>query len=438
MAKTRRPAPQGARPQATGLISRRQAVTLIAGGLAAPAVLREARAASTTIKLGFVSPETGPIAAFGAADSFVLDGLKARLAKGVVVGGKRYPVEVLRRDSQSSADRASDVAGQLINGENVNIMLASSTSDTTNPVSDQCEVNAVPCISTDTPWQAWFFGRKGNPAKPFEWTYHFFWGVGDMAAAYTGLWSSIATNKRVGALWSNDPDGVAVGNQQVGMPALIKKAGFELVDLRMFSPMSQDFSAQIAELKKAKVDVVTGVFLPPDFTTFWTQSAQQGFQPKAATIAKALLFPSSVEAQGDRGAGLSSEVWWSPGSPFKSSLTGQSAAQYTAAYTAQTGHEWTQPMGFKHALIEVAMNVLERCKNLDPDTIRDAIRATDMHSLVGPVSWKHGPLPNICVTPLVGGQWEKGKKFKYDLLIANNKPAPFIPLQKKFQPIVYS
>ncbi len=57
--------------------------------------------------------------------------------------------------------------------------------------------------------------------------------------------------------------------------------------------------------------------IPPDFTTFWQQAAQQGFQPKLATVAKALLFPSSRRgARPARPSNLGTEVWWSPSHPF--------------------------------------------------------------------------------------------------------------------------
>jgi len=44
----------------------------------------------------------------------------------------------------------------------------------------------------------------------------------------------------------------------------------------------------------------------------------------------------------------------------------------------------------------------------------------------------------VCITPLVGGQWKKGKKFKYDLEIVSNKTAPNIPLDSAFEAIKYS
>lgn len=154
-----------------------------------------------------------------------------------------------------------------------------------------------------------------------------------------------------------------------------------------------------------------------------------------------MLFPAAVEALGERAAGLSTEVWWSQHHPFKSGLTGQTAQEFCDAYTEASGKQWTQPIGFKHANLEVAIDVLKRTKKLEPAAIRDAIVATDYQSLVGPVAWKGGPtnpVPNACTTPLVGGQWQKGKKFKYDLNVVFNQPAPNIPLDSSFLPIQYS
>jgi branched-chain amino acid transport system substrate-binding protein len=161
------------------------------------------------------------------------------------------------------------------------------------------------------------------------------------------------------------------------------------------------------------------------------------------TPPKAVLFPSAVEALGDRGEGISTEVWWSQHHPFKSGLTGQTAQQFCNAYTAATGKQWTQPIGFKHANIEVAIDVLKRAKKLNAEAIRDAIKDTDYQSLVGQITWKAGrgpknPVPNVCTTPLVGGQWRKGKKFKYDLYNVYNGSAPNIPLDGKFEAIKYS
>ena len=97
-------------------------------------------------------------------------------------------------------------------------MLTAGTPETTNPVGDACELNEIPCISSVVPWQPWFFGRKGDPAKGFNWTYHFFWGLEDVIASFTNGWKSVQTNKKVGGLFPNDGDGNAWGDKELGFP----------------------------------------------------------------------------------------------------------------------------------------------------------------------------------------------------------------------------
>ncbi|MBI2716610.1 MAG: ABC transporter substrate-binding protein [Rhizobiales bacterium] len=419
-------------------ITRRTLVKTGLGAIAAPAVLRvlPAQAQSATIKIGHVSPKTGPLAGFGEADGFILQQVRDILSKGLVNGGKTYKVEIISKDSQSNASRASEVASELILGDKVNLIIASATPDTTNPVADQAEVNEVPCITTNCPWQPYFFGRKGDPKKGFTWTYHFFWGLEDVIASFLALWDTLPTNKVVGGLFPNDADGNAWGDAKLGLPPALAAAGYKLVDPGRYQVMNNDFTAQISAFKAAGAQIVTGNMIPPDFATFWSQAAQQGFKPKIVTIGKALLFPSVIESLGERGNGLTSEIWWTPNHPFKSGLTGQSARDLTDAWTKFSGgRPWTQPIGFQHALFEVAIDVLKRAKNLnDPKSILEAIVATNYNSMVGPIRWTGQPVKNVTKTPLVAGQWQR-KGGKFDLVIAENKTAPNIPVGGKLQPI---
>ncbi|PVH27409.1 ABC transporter substrate-binding protein [Pararhodobacter oceanensis] len=400
------------------------------GGLAAPAL------ASTggTIRIGFVSPQTGPLAAFGEADDFVLAGVRAALAEGLVIDGTSYDVEILARDSQSNPSRCAEVTADLILRDEVQLLLGSSTGDTTNPVADQAEIMEVPCITTDTPWEAHFFGRGGNPAVGFDWTYHFFWGLGDMLGVFTDMWDTQETNRSVGAFFTNDVEGVALSDAELGFPRFIREAGYELDLPGLATPMSDEHSAFVSSFASSNIEILTGAVTPPDFATFWSQAAQQGLRQrlKFCTIAKAMLFPAAVESLGDTGDGITTEVWWSPSHPFSSGLTGQSSAELAGAFTAATGRQWTQPIGFKHALLEVAVDVLKRSGNpMDAGAVRDAIAATDYQSVVGPVNWSQGgptnPIRNVSTTPLVGGQWKlRNGEFKYELEIVNNQRAPGI------------
>jgi branched-chain amino acid transport system substrate-binding protein len=396
-------------------------------------------AAGRLIKIGYVSPKTGPFAGFGEADDFTISQVNGIFADGLSVAGKVHPVQIITKDSTGNPVTAGEVASELILDDAIDLMVVESTPETTNPVADQCELNGIPCVSAITPWQPWFIGRGGDPASGvgFKWTYHYFWGLEGLIPQFIALWDKLETNKRVGGLFPNDGDGQA---WSANFPEPLAGAGYELIDPGLYEQLATDYSAQIQAFEDC--DIITGVPLPPEFATFWTQAAQQGLSPIAATIGKALLFPTDVEAlDGDSGDGLSSEVWWSPYHPFKSSLTGETSAQIAEAYTSATSRQWTQVVGFCHSLFEVAADVFQRTEDVDDrESVLAAVVATDLDTLVGQVTWSAGagpknPVPNVCTTPLVGGQWKLGGDFKYDMTIVDNSQFPDIPTSGEFTPI---
>lgn len=412
------------------LIGSSVGIAAAASGLASPAI-----AQSRTLKIGFVTPQTGPLAIFSEPDMFTLEQFKKSIGDGIMINGSKHQVEFIVKDSQSSSNRASTVAEELIFSDEVDIITATATPDTTNPVADQAELNGVPCVTNDTPWQPHFFGRQGDPAVGFQYTYHFFWGLEDVISSYINMWDKVDTNKVVGALWPNDPDGNGWSHPELGFPPVMAERGYTLVDPGRYQNMSDDFSAQISAFKNAGVEIVTGVQIPPDFVTFWTQAAQQGFHPKIMQAAKATEFPQAVAAVGDRANGLSVEVWWSPSHPFSSSFTGQSSAELGASYEEATGNPWTMPLGFKHSLFEVTLDALTRSEDpTDPEAIAAAIGATNLDTVVGNINFANGPVPNIAKTPLVGGQWRlDGGKPVLD--IVENGSHPEIALTGEMKPI---
>jgi branched-chain amino acid transport system substrate-binding protein len=390
-----------------------------------------------TVKIGFTAPLTGPLAGFGEANGFILEGIRALVADGIMLGDKSYAVEIIEKDVESSSDTAAARAGELILDEGVDMMLAIATPEMINPVADQCEANGVPCLSTLAPWQPYFFGRNGDPAAGFNWTFHFFWGADQLVGVFTEMWNAIETNKKIGLLCANDPDGNALADANTGFPAGAAAAGYTVVDPGRFQVLSDDFSNIIGQFKSEEVEIVVGIPLPPDFATFWTQAKQQDFNPKLVTMAKAVLFSAAVEALGDAGDGLASEIWWTPTHPFASSLNGTTAQELSDAYTTATGKQWTQFVGFVHALFEQAFDVLARAGSTDKQAIADAAAATSLDTIVGPLKFGDGTPKNISTTSLVGGQWKQtdGGAFPFDLVVTNNSLSPEIPVGGELEPL---
>jgi len=81
-------------------------------------------------------------------------------------------------------------------------------------------------------------------------------------------------------------------------------------------------------------------------------------------------------------------------------------------------------MGFDYGAYEIAVDVLTRAGSLKNKKIRKALTETNLNTIVGHIKFNE---KNYALTPLVGGQWVKGKKWPWELQITYNKENPSIP-----------
>ena len=94
-----------------------------------PSIVR----AADTVRIGYVSPKTGPLAPFADADEFNVASVLEAIGGKVQSGGNSLDVEIIVKDSQSNPNRAAEVASQLILSDEVHLLCAGNTPETTNP-----------------------------------------------------------------------------------------------------------------------------------------------------------------------------------------------------------------------------------------------------------------------------------------------------------------
>jgi branched-chain amino acid transport system substrate-binding protein len=439
--------------QATTGISRRELLKRAgvgAGGVALSGAIPTAAwarakdtttAAANTIKLGFISPITGPAAGFGEGDAYIIGLAKKAFAKGLTIGGQHYGVEIVSKDSQSNPARCAQVANDLIHSENVDLLLATSTPESVNPASDAAEAAQVPSIATIVPWQSWYFGRGAKPGKPspFKYSYLFCFGGEDFGIAYEHLWPQVKTNKKIGVMWPNDADGNAF-RESLG-PAL-EKAGYKIIDPGAYQDGTTDYTKLISVYKKNNCQIFHCGPIPPDFTTLWRQAAQQGYTDmvKIAQLAKTGLFPSQVSILGKLGPKLASGAYWTPHFPYVSPLTGLSSKKIGDGYTQKTGRQWNQQLGASLALFDVAAAALRASGDpKNKDKVAAAMKHLKVTTSLGHLHWGTGgaknPVANVVRTPIIGGQWVKSKgKFPLDFLLCEHSDDPNVPIQTHLKP----
>ena len=373
------------------------------------------------ILIGRPNPTTGPNSDLGEASPWIDERALAEINKdgGIFIkeAGKKLPLRFKLVDTESDPTKTGDAASKLILQDNVDLMVVLHTPIAANPTSAMCERYQVPCIASNAPVESWLTGG------PYKWSYNFFFTVPQIVESFISMWDSVAdkTNKVVGGLWPNDPDGKTYAEM---FTKRLTEKGYKVVDAGRFPNGTMDYTAFINLWKKEKVEILTSIQPPPDFAAAWRQCFQQGFIPKVCTGGKPILIPSAVQAiGGNLPNGLTVCVWWSPYHPFKSSLAGYSAKALCDAWTEAKGKQWTQPLGFVYATYEVAADVLKRAGTLDKEKIREAIAQTNLNTIVGPIKYNE---EHYSKTPMVGGQWVKGKKWPWEIEIVENNQFPEI------------
>ncbi len=380
------------------------------------------------VKIGWVTMTTGVFAGLSEPDEFLLKQAKDAIGDGLVCAdGKKHPVSWVVKDSQSDSNRAAEVTGELITGTKPDIIFAGMTPVVNIPVAQQCEAAGVPAITYGCPMEPWFFGLNGDPAVGFKWSFNVFWAISDLNAVYIGLLNKIQTNKKVACVWANDPDGIATADEAMGFPAALKEAGYSWINPGLVTNGTEDYSSLINKFKADGCECLTALLNPPDFANFWKQAKQQGFVPKVTAIGRAILTRPDMDAVGDIGNGLSLEVWWEKTHPFKSSLTGLNCDEQVKAWEAVESGPYSPALGLTGgAGFDVVTDVVKRTANLDdPASYVEAIKATDLATLVGPIKFANA-LPNCAITPLVGGQWI-GKTGAWERKVVDNSHYPEIP-----------
>ncbi|WP_342780420.1 ABC transporter substrate-binding protein [Nocardia bhagyanarayanae] len=325
------------------------------------------------------------------------------------------------RDSRSTAEGAREAVVQLVRDERAVIVLTLAGTQVLPVVADTCEELGVVCISSTFPWQVYYYGRGADRERPFSRTFHFCWGLDDIAEVFADLWERAGGGGRtVGCLWNDGPQGAWSRHDRHGFAPAARARGHQLVDPHAYREPAADLDAHLTSFREAGVDMVTSAATARDLKLFRTSAADSGWRPRLITCSRWLAYPPG--STGPDGpppqANVGTLVYWSPGHPYRSSIDGLTAAELADAYEQRTGRQWLQPLGLAHALFEVAVHALRIADDpADPASVAAALRRTDVETVAGRLDWTSGPVPNVAVVPLAGGQWQPSARHGYELAV---------------------
>jgi len=401
--------------------------------------------AGRVIKVGYVVPVTGYMAAFGTAAKWASELFGNAVSGGIVLGdNKKHEVQLVLRDAQSDSNRAAQVTGDLIQNDKVDLVISMGGPDVVNPSADTAEAMGCPSLSSYSEWHAFTLGRNA-PAEGFKWTYLMGWASDGNGAAFALTCKQVPSNNIVGLIFANDADGQSWA--QWAPTVFEQVGGFRVVTTDLYQPGTEDYTAQISAFKKAGCELFGGGMVAPDFTNFWKQALQQSFHPKVVCISKALVMPAAVEALGEIGYNLCGEGGWGPRSKYADTLTGMTSQEITDSYEAATGRMYDESAS-QIFLFSWAVDVLTRAANPDDkESIVAAVKTTQMSTLYGPLDFtipvadqSSHPHVNCCTIPATVAQWKKtsGGKWSLDKVLVFSASPDVFAVEGQIEPLQYN
>jgi branched-chain amino acid transport system substrate-binding protein len=324
---------------------------------------------------------------------------------------------------------------ELATGAGAHIVLTMAGTRVLPAVTAACEELHVPCVSTTFPWQAYLHARGADLQQPFRWTYHFAWGLDDIATVFSHLWEGVNGHHTVGCLWNDDLQGQLLRHPTYGFPPVTSPRGHTLVDLGGYQEPASSFQAHVVRAREHGADIVTSAATATDLALFHRQACQAGLKPQLITCSRWLTYPVGPHVHEQLlNARVATLVYWSPDHPYCSSLDDTTCADLAHAYKQATGTPWLQPLGLAHALLETAHHALTTAADpTDRAAVAQAITRTPVSTIAGTLDWTQGPTPNIALLPLAGGQWQPGPQGSR-LAIVTNASTPGIPLTGDLTP----
>jgi branched-chain amino acid transport system substrate-binding protein len=348
-----------------------------------------------TIKLGAVVPLTGRYGAGGAqiraGYEFAVEHMNA--GGGITVGGVKVPLELILLDDESDATktvaRLETLAAQGVVG-----YLGGFGSDLHAAAASVAEKNHIPYLGVA-------FALQKIHQQGFHYLFSPFWKSPDIGLATQGLLALIPAADRPKAVaifqektdWGRE---MATAWTETG-----KAAGYQVVLNGEYAPGAKDFSDLILKAKSAGADLVLALPTPPDGMTIVKQMKELGYTPKLSLFIRAPDAQIWSQNLGKDGDFMVLAAGW------HHAMKGAGVKELNDAHQKKFGRPADPLVGPAYACVEILAAAVTRAGFPDREKVRDAVAATSMNTVIGPVKFRADGTGIVAQALL---QWQNGKQ----------------------------
>lgn len=355
-----------------------------------------AHAQQTSIKIGYAISKTGPYtggASVTTLPNYQLWVKDVNAAGGIMVKGKRIPIEVIEYDDRSNSEEAVKAIERLADQDKVDFILS--------PWGTGLNLAVGPTLNRlGYPHLAVTAVTDQAPALAKRWPNATFW-LGTSAQISNGLAELLGKLKSEGKIGANlamvsvaDQFGIELST--AGRESF-KKAGFNLVYDKSYPLGTQDMQPVLSEAMRANPDAFVAFSYPPDTLAITDQSKVLNFNPKVFFVGVATAFPLFKQRFGSNTEGVMGIGGWNADSPaLKDYLKRHAEA------VRREPDRWASPITY--ASLQVLQQAIEKV-GLDRAAVIKEINSGTFDTIIGKVTLKEGLLAEQWAV----GQWQGGE-----------------------------
>ena len=364
----------------------------------------QAPGAEDVIVLGAAVSLTGKYALNGAntKNGYELAVREVNDHGGVKVGGRTYKLTVRYYDDELTPARGTELAERLIKQDGVKYMLGPYSSGLTKAILPMVEKYRVPMIEANGAARELFTKGYRYIFAVLSTSDQYLTPAIDLAAEHAGELGKTKDKLRVALAMENNAFAQDV---RAGVLDDVRRNGMMVVIDDQLPPELNDMAVTLTKVKTLKPDVL--VISGHEKGALTAVSQIKALQVYVPIVALTHCDSAQIaEKLGDAAEYVFCAHQWHRSLGYRGELFG-SAEDFAKAFEAEYKYEAPYQAAQSAAAVDVFVDAFRRARSLDPQTVRDAIAATELDTFYGPI--KFDETGRNIAKPMVLTQIQGGK-----------------------------
>ncbi|NTU48355.1 MAG: ABC transporter substrate-binding protein [Syntrophobacteraceae bacterium] len=349
--------------------------------------------AQDSLKVGIILPVTGDKAKFGEIEKKSFEMALEEINAAGGINGKK--LEFIFEDDTGRPDVARSAAEKLINKDKVVMLGGGYGSSETFAISGVAQQNRLP-----------FLVATGSDDKITEQKWEYIFRLNPPASEYPmaleSFLAEVVKPKTAVILYENTNFG---SSSSKSFEKSCEKVGIKVLMNEGYEHGGVDFKPLLVKVKQANPDLVYMISYVMDAALLMRQSMELRLSPKLFVGGGAgFTLPEFEKNAGKAAESVFSASLWYQTLPY------QGAKEYFDKFMKKYGTETEYHGAEGHASAYVIADVLKRAKSTAPEDVRQALSATNIQTVFGPVKFvEYDKKTNQNKLPTYLVQWIDGK-----------------------------